>query len=144
MIKVPITHKTLVRAPQKDVFDAMTKPHLLNQWFTEGTTADLINGGELILRWKDWGPDKVTTEATCPIVTYQPSSKFVFKWWEDHYTTVSIHFQKLSDSETLVLLSEEGYEDNEEGWRRCLECATGWGEAITLLKIFVEHGISYK
>ena len=57
-------------------------------------------------------------------------------WHHEH------HFEEVEGG-TVVKLKEYGYEDTEEGHRRCLECATGWGEALTLLKFYVEHGITY-
>ncbi len=44
---------------------------------------------------------------------------------------------------TVVSVKEHGYQDSTEGHVRCLECATGWGEALTLLKFYVEHGLRY-
>ena len=63
-------------------------------------------------------------------------------WWEDHYTNVEMTFKEIKDG-TLVTVKEYGYEDSKEGHKRCLECATGWGEALTLLKFYVEYGIRY-
>jgi len=138
----PILHKILIRADREKVFDAMTTAHGLDQWFTHGSSVDRRPGGMLTFRWKDWGADKYTGEAKCPIVDVEVPKKFVFKWWEDHYTTVEIDFEETSEG-TLVRLNEYGYEDSQEGHRRLIECATGWGEALTLLKFFCEHGVIY-
>ena len=88
------------------------------------------------------GADKYSDEAECPILEVKVPEKFVFQWWEDHYTTVEMIFDELEDG-TLVSLKEYGYEDSKEGHRRLLECAVGWGEALTLLKFYVEHDITY-
>ena len=138
----PILHKVLIRAERDKVFDAMTTGHGLDQWFTKGSSVDRRPGGVLMFRWKDWGPDKHTGEAKCPIVDVIVPEKFVFKWWEDHYTTVEMNFEETSEG-TLVKLKEYGYEDSKEGHRRMIECATGWGEALTLLKFYCEHGVTY-
>ncbi len=140
--ETPITHKVLIRADQHTVFDAMTTAQGLDKWFTHGSSVDRKPGGMLVFRWKDWGPDKHTGEAQCPIVDVEVPKKFVFKWWEDHYTTVEIYFEEV-DEGTLVRLKEYGYEDSKEGHRRLIECATGWGEALTLLKFYCEHGVTY-
>ena len=44
---------------------------------------------------------------------------------------------------TLMKLRESGYENSEDGHKRFEDCATGWGQALTLLKFFCEHGIVY-
>lgn len=138
----PIIHKVLIRADREKVFDAITTAEGLDSWFTKGAFVDRRAGGKIIFKWKDWGPGKVTTEAKCPILAVKVPEKFVFQWWEDHYTTVEILFEEVEDG-TLVSLKEYGYEDSKKGHRRLLECAVGWGEALTLLKFYVEHGITY-
>ena len=40
-------------------------------------------------------------------------------------------------------LREHGYPDTPEGMAGLMSCATGWGEALTLLKFYVEHGLRY-
>ncbi|MFW9923869.1 MAG: SRPBCC domain-containing protein [Candidatus Thorarchaeota archaeon] len=138
----PIIHKVLIKADRKKVFDAMTTAKGLDSWFTKGTEIDRKPGGKFIFRWINWGPEKVTTEANAVVVEINPPERFVFKWWEDHYTTIEMDFIETGEG-TIVSLKETGYEDSKEGHRRCLECATGWGEALTLLKFYVEHGIVY-
>jgi hypothetical protein len=46
-------------------------------------------------------------------------------------------------SGTILTVIETGYSNSERDVRACLGCATGWGEALTLLKFFIEHGITY-
>jgi hypothetical protein len=40
-------------------------------------------------------------------------------------------------------LVEQGYKQTTSSLQACLGCATGWGEALTLLKFYLEHGITY-
>ncbi len=138
----PILHKVLIRAKRTKVYDAMTTAEELDEWFTNGASVDRKIGGKIIFRWVEWGPDKETSEAECPIIDVKIPEKFVFKWWEDHYTTVEMDFEEVEEG-TIVIVKEYGYQDTPEGHRRCLECAVGWGEALTLLKFYVEHNIRY-
>lgn len=143
IINAPILHKVLIRVPREKIYDAMTTAEGLDGWFTTGSSVDRKVGGKIIFRWKNWGVDKVTTEAECPIIEVKIPERFVFKWWEDHYTTVEMDFEEVKEG-TIVKLKEHGYQDTEEGHKRCLECAVGWGESLTLLKFFIEYGISIK
>jgi uncharacterized protein YndB with AHSA1/START domain len=131
LIKTPILNKVIIRAPREKVYDAMTTGKGLDGWFTEGTITDRKSGGIMTLKWVNWGPDKVTSEAKCPIINVKVPEAFAFKWWDDHYTTVDMKFEEVEEG-TLVSLRESGYENSEEGHRRCLEWAVGWGEALTL------------
>ncbi|PLR68867.1 MULTISPECIES: SRPBCC family protein [Bacillaceae] len=64
-----------------------------------------------------------------------------FNWspTNKYKTEVSITFDK-SDEGTVVTVTETGYliEDADV----CLSCATGWGEALTFLKMYIEFGIT--
>ena len=142
LFDVPILHKVLIKAPREKVYDAMTTAEGLDGWFTEGTTTTRKPGEKMILRWVDWGVDKVTSKAECPIVEVKVPERFVFQWWDDHLTTIEMDFIEV-DEGTIVTVKEHGYQDTTEGHRRCLECAVGWGEALTLLKFYVEHGLRY-
>ena len=44
---------------------------------------------------------------------------------------------------TIVMVTEDGYRDDQYGRAMIVECASGWGEALTLLKFYMEHNISY-
>jgi len=57
-------------------------------------------------------------------------------------TTVEIDFAKIEEG-TAVRLIEYGYEDSPEGVKNLIERASGWGQALTLLKFYVEYGLKY-
>ncbi|MFX0015654.1 MAG: SRPBCC domain-containing protein [Promethearchaeota archaeon] len=142
IIATPITHKVMIRSDQTKVFDSLTTADGLDGWFTKGAQVDRRPGGRIIFKWVDWGVDKMNTQATCPIVEVKIPERIVFRWWEDHYTTVEIDFIEVEEG-TVVNLKEYGYANTIEGHQRCLECAVGWGEALTLLKFYCEYGLRY-
>jgi hypothetical protein len=43
---------------------------------------------------------------------------------------------------TLLILEEHGY--TAKDIKSCISCAVGWGEAMTLLKVYLEHGLILK
>ncbi|MHA2265713.1 MAG: SRPBCC family protein [Candidatus Thorarchaeota archaeon] len=142
---VEIKHSTLVRASPEDVYDAIATTEGLDAWFTKGSEVDAKPGGTILFRWKDWGADKVTLETAGPVVEAKRPERFVFKWHGDnktYFTTVEIEFQKV-DEGTIIRLREYGYQDTPSGRYSFMDCSTGWGEALTLLKFYVEHGIVY-
>jgi len=141
MIDVDIQQETLIRATPEKVYDAIATSEGLNAWFTTGAEVNARPGGEMIWRWQDWGPSKVTNEARGPVLEAERGKRFVFQWGNPP-TTISIDFEP-HEQGTVVRLREHGYPNTLQGRRNLLECASGWGEAITLLKFYVEHGIVY-
>lgn len=72
-----------------------------------------------------------------------PPSRFVFQLQAAlGGTTVEVDFEEHTEG-TVVRLREHGYPDTREGRAGYQECSVGWGEALTLLKFWVEHGLRY-
>jgi len=134
---------TLVHAPRDRVYDALTGAEELDAWFTTGAETDPRPGGEMVWRWVDWGPDRVTAEDRGPVLEARRPERYVFEWQSRlGGTTVEVDFEEHPEG-TVVRLREYGYPDTSEGWAGYANCATGWGEALTLLKFYVEHGVRY-
>jgi len=69
----------------------------------------------------------------------------VFQWSPDnptYVTTIEIDLEP-SDEGTILRLQEHGFRNTPGGRAAMAECAAGWGEAVTLLKFYVEHDITY-
>ena len=140
-----IRHATFIRSDPDKVYDALATAEGLDAWFTEGAEVDPRPGGEIHFRWRDWGPDKVTGEDGGPVLEAIRPQRFVFQWHpesESYATTVAVDFIPVEDGTTVRLL-ETGYQDTPSSRECLMDCAAGWGEALTLLKVYVEHGIRY-
>ncbi len=147
IIDAEIRQTTLVRATPEEVYDALATGEGLDAWFTSGSEVDARPGGSITFRWKDWGPDKYTTEAKGPVLEAERGKRFVFQWYPDSgnpelATTIEIDLKSV-DEGTIVRLREYGHENTPTSLAALAECAAGWGEAITLMKFYVEHGIVY-
>jgi uncharacterized protein YndB with AHSA1/START domain len=145
LLNIEIYHAVLVRAEPEIVYDALTTSDGLDSWFTTGAEIDFRPDDHIHFRWADWGPDKFSGEDGGPIIVAERPHKFVFQWhpFSDKFpTTVNITLEQSRDG-TVVTLKETGYQDTPSGRVAFVSCATGWGEALTLLKFFVEHGVRY-
>ena len=134
VIDLEIRQATLVRANPERVYEAFTTAEGLDAWFTDGSTVDPRPGGEIRFRWRDWGPDKVTGEDGGPILEAVKPRRFVFQWHpedESYATTVEVDFTP-TEGGTVVRLREYGYQNTQTSQRCQLDCAAGWGEALTL------------
>lgn len=140
-----IHHATFVRADPERVYAAFTSAQGLDGWFTQGSSVDAYPGGEIRFRWVEWGPDRVSAEDGGPVLEASYPQRFVFRWQPDdpsYFTTVEVDFEAVEGG-TVVRLREHGFRDTPAGRRACLDCAAGWGEALTLLKFHIEHGLRY-
>ena len=134
---------TVVRAAPDTVFDAIATAEGLDGWFTSGTELDPRPGGTLVLRWRDWGVEKFTGEMEGDVVEVRKPARFAFRWPVDsggYMTTVTIDIEA-HDEGSLVRLVEGTYEDDDVGTQDMLNRATGWAQALTLMKFWVEHGL---
>ena len=145
LVDAEIRQTTLIRAEPEKVYDGIASAEGLNAWFTYNSELDARPGGNIVFRWKDWGPNKYTTDAPGKVLEAKKPEKFVFQWHPDnptYATTIEMIFEKV-DEGTVIHLREFGYQDTPSGRVAMLECASGWGEALTLLKYYVEHNIKY-
>ena len=143
--KLEIKHSTLIHAEPKRVYDALTTSDGLDAWFTSGANVNAHPGGEIHFRWVNWGPDQISMEDGGSVIEAIPPERFVFQWHPDlpeYATTVEINLVP-KDGGTIVSLRELGFADTPSGIAALANCATGWGEALTLLKFYLEHGLHY-
>ncbi len=145
LIAGEIIHAVRVNADPRDCWDALATAAGLDAWFTSGSEIDPRPGGRMHLRWVDWGPDRVNAEDDCVVLEADRGRRFVFQWHPDsdeYATTVEIDFL-WKNGGAVVRLREYGYQNTPAGLAAMLECAAGWGEALTLMKMHMEHGLSY-
>lgn len=145
LIEEAIEYAVLVRAMPEQVYDGIAVAEKLDGWFTTGATVEARPGGAIRFRWRDWGPDKITTEDGGVVLVAERPHRFVFQWSPDsptYVTTVELNFIATAEG-TIIRLCESGYQDTPSGRRKMLECAGGWGEALVLWKFYIEHGVRY-
>jgi uncharacterized protein YndB with AHSA1/START domain len=138
-----IKQRTFIKAPPEKVYDTITSARDWDAFFTTGMQLEPHAGGKCSFAWKDWGPDFYDITVPGKVIEASRPSQFKFKWGpEGKETTVNIDLEAKFGG-TIVTLTEHGYEDTPQARAMILECAAGWGEAITLLKFYIEKGIVY-
>jgi uncharacterized protein YndB with AHSA1/START domain len=139
-----VSHSVLIRAAPDAVYDLFATAAGLDSWFTTGADLDAKAGGVIVYRWKDWGADAVTTEARGVVREAERPRRFVFEWDsdDDRPTTVEMLFEARGKG-TVMRLREYGFSAGERGRTALVREASGWGEAMTLAKFRIEHGVRY-
>ncbi|MFC5734282.1 MULTISPECIES: SRPBCC family protein [Bacillaceae] len=141
-----INHKTYIKVPVEEVYKTVSTSQGWNAWFTDDTSLEINSDGtgEIRLIWTNYGSENVNIEDGGKILEAIPNKKFVFQWSPgEQNSTVNFIFEPHEEG-TLVILNETGYTNSEKDLKACIGCAVGWGEALTLLKIYLEYGIVYK
>lgn len=138
-IKLEARQSVFVRATRERVYDAFATAEGLDGWFTRGSRIDARPGGALLFRWVDWGAEKdITADVPGRVIEAKRPERLVFEWGEPgSESTVEIIFEA-REGGTLVKLREFGFRTVEN----VVENAGGWGEALTLAKFWLEHGIA--
>jgi uncharacterized protein YndB with AHSA1/START domain len=134
-----VSQKIFINASRERVYDAFATAEGLDGWFTRGARVDARPGGAMLFRWVDWGAERdVNEEAAGRVIEAKRPERFVFAWGgPDAETTVEIDLEE-RDGGTLVRLRESGFRDT----AKQVDNAGGWGEALTLVKFWIEHGIA--
>ncbi|PKK82070.1 MAG: hypothetical protein CVT49_15590 [candidate division Zixibacteria bacterium HGW-Zixibacteria-1] len=140
-----IKQTTFIAAPIEKVYETITSAGEWDAFFTTGMELDPVPNGKMVWRWKNWGPNFYTTDAVAKVIKAERPDLFVFQWFpvgKDIPTTISFKLTAKYGG-TVIELTESGYPDTDQARAMILECASGWGEALTLLKFYIEHGIVY-
>jgi len=96
----------------------------------------------MVWRWKDWGPDSYNNEVQAKVIEIEKPKIFSFEWGNRKPTLVTFELEAQFGG-TVVTCAEEGYDDSDLDRKSILSCASGWGEAMTLLKFYLEYNIIY-
>jgi len=138
-LDLEVKQKMFIRAPREKVYDALATAEGLDGWFTRGAQVDARPGGAMLFRWVDWGAEKDINE-TAPgrVIEAKRPERFVYEWGAPgEESTVEILLEE-REGGTLVLLREYGFRKIDQ----VIGNAGGWGEALTLAKFWVEHGLA--
>ena len=139
----PIQVNTFIAVPPRRVYDALTTASDWDAWFTQGTELDARVGGGILFRWVDARVDRYTTTAGGPVLEAEPPRRFAFQWTPgDSTTTIEFNLEPLGPG-TRLSVKESGHKLTQKDVEALADCAAGWGEALTLLKFYLEHGLTY-
>jgi uncharacterized protein YndB with AHSA1/START domain len=133
-----------VQRPVEEVFDAVYDPRKLSGYFTNGGSSGRLDEGATVeWRFAD-NPNESAVSAPVTVRQNVPNEKLVLEWQgaPDHNTVVEMTFESTAPDETLVKISESGWQEKDlaHSYGNCF----GWSFMITALKAYVEHGINLR
>jgi uncharacterized protein YndB with AHSA1/START domain len=140
MVHDRIERETVINAPVERVWELITEPEHVGRWFGDaGAEIDLRPGGEMVLRWTEYG----TSHGR--VVAVEPRTRFSYRWapFKDpggeepvagNSTLVEFTLQPEGDGTRLRVVESgfaslaaseeqraENVKGNTDGWRHELE-----------------------
>lgn len=138
----PIRHATWIDVSPERVYETLTTADGWNSWFTSRCTIDPVAGGSIVLEWSEWGPDAVSATDGGMVLEAVFPRRLSFQWTPHGVAKTVVTFElEPRASGTVLRVTDHGYPSTPDGLEAFADCAAGWGEALTLLKMFLEHGI---
>jgi len=92
---VEVTREIVFPASPDEVWDALTDPEQLEEWFANDVELDAQKGGEGVFRW-DNGEERHAT-----VVEAAPGERLVLDWDDDG--TVELTLEEVEDGTRLVV-----------------------------------------
>lgn len=145
-MRAAIEHATLIRAPPERVFHALSTAEGFDAWWTSGMAMERRVGGRMLFAWRDWGPERISIEGSARILQLREPEVFAWRWddVEGHPSRTSeLEVEPHAEGSVVRVTDLPTEPDAPHGEAIPLAVAAGWGEALTLLKMWLEHGVRY-
>jgi uncharacterized protein YndB with AHSA1/START domain len=141
---IAIRHAVLIYARRSEVWRAIASAEGWNGWFTSECTLEPWPGGAFRPVWHQWGPDRVDIADEGRVLEIRAPDRIAFEWQPEGVTTRFAMTLARDGEDTRLELVDEGHADEtEEDRARSMRCACAWGEALMLLKHYVEYDVGY-
>jgi uncharacterized protein YndB with AHSA1/START domain len=106
---VEVTREVVLEAPVDEVWEALTDPEQLAEWFANDVELDLVPGGDGVFRWDDGA------ERSAVVEEVDPGRRFAFTWGDEGRVVIEL---AEIDGGTRVLVTETA--------------GAGWATALSL------------
>jgi uncharacterized protein YndB with AHSA1/START domain len=100
--QMEVTRELVVPAELDDVWDALTSPERLEEWFANDVELDVTPGGDGVFRWESGEVKRALVE------TVDEGRGLSMRWWDEETgetTTVAIAVEEV-DAGTRVVVTE--------------------------------------
>ncbi|MBN8585082.1 MAG: SRPBCC domain-containing protein [Ignavibacteria bacterium] len=140
MEKIKFTVAVRIAKPIEEVFKAFTDNEILSSYFVTAASAPIKAVGDKIT-WS-WGEHK--TDIT--VTEFEENKKVSFTWPAykvDYDLNCTFEFETV-DGKTRVVVTEEGWKDDEAGINSSLMNNAGWKDMLLSMKAWVMYGVDLR
>jgi uncharacterized protein YndB with AHSA1/START domain len=132
--------KQAINKPVSEVFDAIVNPGKMAKYFITSASAPMKDGAEILWKWDDAG-----AEATIKVGEVKANELITYTWPASGLSTeVRIELEKVSESATLVKVTETGWDLNAGDVQRALQQTEGWTNMLLCLKAYLHFGVDLR
>lgn len=137
---------TKIQKPLEEVFDAVHDPEKLSGYFTNGGASAPLHEGTTV----EWAfadnPDEEKLSFPVQVLQVIPNELIVLEWEgsKGRQTRVEFRFQQTGLDETLVSISESGWQESQEELDRSYMNCMGWSQMLSAMKAYLEYGIDLR
>jgi uncharacterized protein YndB with AHSA1/START domain len=138
---VGFTIRQRIRRPAGAVFEAIADPGQLSGYFTKTASRRLEPDATVTWTFADGDCDDLD------VTQVVPDERIVFTWKAykvDYSTTVTFDLNETDDGQTVVELSETGWQKDDTSLQSSHAHCAGWQHMLLSLKAYLEHGIDLR
>ena len=141
--------QVLIESPLGKVFEAWSKPEMLERWLARKAVVDLRVGGAYELFWDPKDP-KADNTAGCRIIGLVPDAELSFSWKGPKQfaavmgdkTSIFVRLERRDDA-TLLRFVHTGWGSGSDWDKARRSQAEAWKEALENLKNMLENTDKY-
>ena len=124
-----------IQKPIEEVFEGIVNPSKMKNYFISESSGRLESGKEVIWKFPEF-PDKFPVKVS----KVEPNHSVSFVW--DPETVVNIFLEVEPDKSTIVKVTENGKEINEQNLEWVIRNTEGWTNFLACMKAYLEYDSS--
>jgi len=126
-----------IQKPINEVFEGIVNPEKMTNYFISESSGRLETGKEPIWKFPEF-PDEFTVKE----IKTEVNRSVSFVW--DKETIVNIQLEAQPDNSTVVKVTEDGKEYNEENLKWVIGNTEGWANFLACMKAYLEYGVQLR
>ena len=133
--------KMKILKPVNEVFEAIVDPSEIGNFWFSSSSERWEQGKTITVRY-----DEYDAKGDIKINEIELNKKIVFHWGVNtEGNRVTITLNELGNSESIIEITEEGFNENEENIiSQMLDNKEGWVYMLTCLKGYLEYGVDLR
>ncbi|MGB5275030.1 MAG: SRPBCC domain-containing protein [Flavobacteriaceae bacterium] len=126
-----------IQKPIAEVFEGIVDPTKMTKYFISESSGRLETGKEVLWKFPEFADRYPVRD-----IKIKTNRSVSFVW--DEGTKVTIALEAFSDKSTVVKVTEEGKEQNEQNLKWVIGNTEGWANFLACMKAYLEYGIELR